>query len=590
MKISKLISFDILERPANVASFAKKIIIIRILGSAIPDILSFALKGAELSLKHNIIWLAVILLLLYFGDRTLGSLYTTFGELQDDQFKQLTTSESTKTILNLCNITKSKVFKNINGNLTMVEQPELIQKSSDYLTDYWDLQLRFPIFIAQIAILIFTLSVSIVIELMTSTLVEAVLTTVMLISSIILYFILTKKRIKVMKKFRKVKKENKSKVEVLKTEIKTTDFISEKDFTFHAETLRTVLDESIVTEKDERLKLNKVFIKRSLISSLLMFTIIGIKFYVNRSFTIESFISVIALSSIYSTILNRITSITGSFEVVMNIVVDMESLYDDFKNINSVYENEIKKEVVSTAIDSVTVAEFSASQDPNGTFSLINTNTISISSGDTYLVHGHTGCGKSTLLYLLTGKLSLKDNPITFSNGRSGYLNSIAYQTDKAMANNFVINELTLTYNLEEVDSNKLFEILKGLHMFEEILKMTKNTELDKSSLSDESKVFKFIQTRKTKEFSSGQIQRLALSKLLYSLDDTIQLVALDEPFNRLDDNTAEACMKFTKNFIMRNNRILIVATHQVEICRPYANHEIYFEEDVNKSYIKFNS
>lgn len=592
MKISKLTSFDILERPAKVASFAKKIIVIQILGTVIPVLFSFALTWAKSAYTNGYIAVSILLLVLYFAEQTLESIGTTITELKSAQFQALTTSESTKIVLNLNNTVKSKVFKKSKGNLTMVEDSEITQQSLDYLSSYWNLQILVPVFISQIIVILATLAATIVTVATdeSSTTLEVILTTSMLIASIFLYIPLTRKRIKVMRKYRKVKQDNKAKTEVLKTEIKTIDFISEKDFTYHAEKLRTALDENITAEKDENLKLNKVFIERSFLSSMIMIILIGINLYSRHTFTLESIFGIVAFSQIFSRILREITHITDRFERVMNTVVEMEGLYDSFKNIYTVYEREMNKKIISSDINTVTIAEFTASQDPNGVFSLINTNLISINSGDTYLVYGHTGCGKSTFLYLLTGKLNLQNSPIIFSNGDSGYLNSIAYQTDKSMANNFVVNEIAITDDMNSVDIVKFFSILNGLHLYTEVLQMLRNTEFDNKNWTDDMKVFNFLQARKTKQFSSGQMQRLALAKLLYNLSDTNQLVALDEPFNRLDDQTATSCMEFIQQYIMKRNRILILATHQVEICRSYANHEIYFEEDVNKSYLKTNS
>ncbi|MBQ3415757.1 MAG: ATP-binding cassette domain-containing protein [Clostridia bacterium] len=592
MKISKLTSFDILERPAKVASFAKKIIVIQILGTVIPVLFSFALTWAKSAYTNGYIAVSILLLVLYFAEQTLESIGTTITELKSAQFQALTTSESTKIVLNLNNTVKSKVFKKSKGNLTMVEDSEITQQSLDYLSSYWNLQILVPVFISQIIVILATLAATIVTVATdeSSTTLEVILTTSMLIASIFLYIPLTRKRIKVMRKYRKVKQDNKAKTEVLKTEIKTIDFISEKDFTYHAEKLRTALDENITAEKDENLKLNKVFIERSFLSSMIMIILIGINLYSRHTFTLESIFGIVAFSQIFSRILREITHITDRFERVMNTVVEMEGLYDSFKNIYTVYEREMNKKIISSDINTVTIDEFTASQDPNGVFSLINTNLISINSGDTYLVYGHTGCGKSTFLYLLTGKLNLQNSPIIFSNGDSGYLNSIAYQTDKSMANNFVVNEIAITDDINSVDIVKFFSILNGLHLYTEVLQMLRNTEFDNKNWTDDMKVFNFLQARKTKQFSSGQMQRLALAKLLYNLSDTNQLVALDEPFNRLDDQTATSCMEFIQQYIMKRNRILILATHQVEICRSYSNHEIYFEEDVNKSYLKTNS
>lgn len=585
-KVSRQISFDILKRPKELKSFASKLIFIRILGIIIPDLMSFSIKGAQLALENELVIVSVILLIVYFSERTISMAYHTYDDLQEYTYNQIQTSESTKIVLDLCNTIKGKVFKKKDNVSTRVEQPEIIQKAKDYLNDTWRLLMRVPYLAAQTLMLVFTVSFSIYLELKTSSRSEAIIISVLLIASVIVYFIMSRRRIKVMKNFRKLRKENEAKVEVLYTELKMIDFISSKDFIYHASKLRSYLDSKITTEKDESFKLNKVFLSRSLISSIFMVAIIAIKLILGGSLDLAMFLDIVALSSIYSTILNRIASITGNYEDVMNILVDIETLYPEFKSYYDKYVEETSKNVLEKPISSIKINHFTTSQDPNGRFELINSNPFTLRSGDKILVHGHTGCGKSTLIYLLTGRITQDESPIVFSNGITGYLNSISYQTDKAMANNFVLNEICLKDDLVQVDQVKLFEILHGVQMFDEIVKMTLNTELDSPTMSSEYKVFKFLETRKISEFSSGQIQRLSLAKLLYQLDSTIQLVALDEPFNRLDDETCKKCCEFVTKYIMREKRILILATHQVQICREFCTSEISFSEDMNKSYV----
>lgn len=584
-KVMEQLSFDLVKRPDEVRKFANRLVMISILGIIIPDLLAFALKGAELTLNDGKIAITVILLLLYFSERTLMTTYTTFMELIGDTYTRVQTAASTEVILDLTGTVKGKVHKKTSNGLVVVETPELIQKSKDYLSDCWRFILRIPTFIVQILSLVFSIVLSTVLQSKTASKEETIITTIILLIAVALYFVFSKRKIRVWKKFRKVRKENESKVEVLYTDLKTLGFMSRKDLDYHAEKLRSVLEDRINVEKDEHFKINKVFIKRSVVATMIMMSIIFVKLILGGELNMMAFIDIVALSSIYSSILGRISSITGHYEDLMNIVVDIDTLYPEFKEYNAVYQEEQRKKVVSEKIDSVVVKAFKASLDPRWRFVLENTEMITLKRGDVYLVHGQTGCGKSTLLTTLTGGLFPENSPIQFSNGDSGYLNSLTYQTDRAMANNFVINEISLNDG-DSIDIFKILEILKGLCLYDEILTMIKGTEFEIENASDEEKVISFIRAKRVREFSSGQMQRLALAKLLYQLDDSIQMVALDEPFNRLDDETTVKCAEFVIGYIMRDPRIVILATHQVNQCKPFCNSEICFRTELNKSFI----
>ncbi len=588
-KILKLVSYDIIKLPVDVRAFANRIIVLGILGALIPDILAFALKGSQISLKNSHIIIAVVLLLFHFGERVVMSLFNTWYDLENDNYRQLNVNESTKMIMDISNTIKSKVFKITDNIVQMVEPPAILKILKDYVGSYWSLYIRLPITFAQVLILIGTLITSIIIEITGSTIAETIIITSLLVICIVVYFFLSHKRIKVMRTFRKTIKENEAVTDVLYTEIKSTDFISPKDFIYHAERLRTKLDENVQVAKTEKLKLNKIFIQRSIVASAMMITIMLIKLAMAGRFDIDVFVDIVALSSIYSTMLQRIGSITMNYENIMDLIIDLETLNPDFDNMNTVYAQERRKVIVDTPIEYLTVGKFSISHEKDGAFELINDSVFTLQSGDTVIMHGRTGCGKSTLISMFTGKMSLIESPIHFSNGQHGYLNSIGYQTDRSMVNNFVLNEIALTDDTDLVDTEKLLEIIRGLQLFDELLRMINNEHLDFDKYSDEEKIIEFLKIRKTRQFSSGQMQRLALAKLLYSLDESIQLVALDEPFNRLDDTTCKECMEFIQKYVLRSKRILFVATHQVEICLPYGNVEITFGENLKKSILRIS-
>jgi ABC-type multidrug transport system fused ATPase/permease subunit len=585
--------YPLIELPQSVKKFAKKIILLGFMGNAISGILTFCLKGSQLSLKNGNIVLAIILLVFHFGNRIIHTLYNTWYDLQDNAYNRLITSEKTKAILNVSNVTRNKVFQSRGKLIEMIDNAEVLKVTKDYLSDYWSFYVRFPSTLLQVGILLVMLISSTIIQLKTSTFLETIIITSMLIIAFIVYFYLSNRRIKIMREYRKVRKENEAKSDVLFTEIKACDFVSDKDFVYHAEKLRTKLDENIQVERVEGLRLNKVFIQRSITASISMILITVIKIIVTHDFSAENFFDIIALCSIYSTMLNRIQGITESYERIMDIVIDIDTLNPDFDIINTVYTEENNKTTINYPIERMDVAPFSVTQDINGAFELINNTAFSLVPNDVVMTYGRTGCGKSTLINMFTGKMSLKQNPINFSNGKNGYLNSIGYQTDRAMANNYVLYELTLTDNDDEIDHKKFIEIIKGLQLYDELLRMIKEEKLDFSNLglnndiTDEEKIIEFLKIRKTREFSSGQMQRLALAKLMYSLDDTIQLVALDEPFNRLDDTTCDKCMQFIKEYVQKTNRILFIATHQVEILKPYCNIFISFNENLKKSIIR---
>lgn len=586
------INFPILKQPRQIKIFKGKIIVISILATLILDALSFSLKGAESAMAAGMVPLSIFMLILYFGQRTIDTSYSTYADLQNDIFRQIYSTETIQIVMNICNMCRSKVFKTEEGKSTLMENAEIMQKSNWYLSAVWNFWWCLPRTISECIILIGMIIGMIVVEIHESDPLQTGFIMTLLAVCIAIYFVLGKKRILLKKNFRKKSKEAESRKEVMFTEIKNVDFISKSDFDYHAKEFKKVLMQEVEISKTERFKLNRVFIQRSGIASGFMIAILLFKVFTAQSLDMSVILNVVAVSSVYSTILAKIGNIIHEFEVLADNKIDIEALYDDFKNIYDVYVEENNKRFLQIDdVDTISVSHFYATQDPNKCYLLRNNTSFSLEKGDFALVQGPTGCGKSTLLMLLTGKLRIHNNPIYFSNGENGYLSSISYQTDKSMVNGFALNEITLS-NKGKINETKLHGILLGLNLYYEFLRMAKaDKELNLANLSETEMVFGLLRSRKVKQFSSGQQQRLALAKLLYLMDSTHQVIALDEAFNRLDDDTAKQCIQFIYTFTQRDmKRIVLLATHQVELVRPICNKEISFASDLNTSTLKVSA
>jgi len=474
-----------------------------------------------------------------------------------------------------------------------MENAEIMQKSNWYLSAVWNFWWCLPKTISECIILAGMIIGMIAVEIHESDPVQTAFIMTLLAICIAIYFVLGKKRILLKNNYRKQAKEAEVAKDVLFTEIKNVDFISKSDFDYHAREFKKCLMKEVEISKTERFKLNRVFIQRSFIASGFMIAILLFKVITAKNLDMSVILNVVAVSSVYSTILAKIGNILHEFEVLADNKIDIDALYDDFKNIYDVYIEESNKQFSESNVDEISVNHFYATQDPKKCYLLKNDTSFDLKKGDFVLVQGPTGSGKSTLLMLLTGKLRIHNNPIYFSNGENGYLSSISYQTDKAMVNGFVINEITLCNDTKrDINHTLLHGILLGLNLYYEFLRMAKaDKELNLANLSEYDKVFELLKSRKVKQFSSGQQQRLALAKLLYLMDSTHQVIALDEAFNRLDDDTAKECIQFVYDFTQRDmKRIVLLATHQVELVRPICNKEISFASDLNTSTIKVST
>ncbi len=586
--IKAQLAFEHAKQPADVKRMRTNIIVRTIIFNFLFSIFAFSLKAAQIAVQNDLHILGIILLALYFSERIIESSYSTYADLQEDNFRQVYSGSMTQIVMELTSLARGKVYKmNPNGIETAMAHPELIKKTRDYIDGVWNFWWGLPMAISRIFTLVVMIVITFKMELTTSTMQETAFIMALLILCAIIYFIFGKKRIEVMKHFRRQRKENESREEILFSEIKTIEFSSTQDFRYHAERFRQHLINSKQVLKDERLKMNAVFIKRSLVASAFMLIILGYKVFAGGEVTEELFLDIVAISTVYSTILNKISEILSSVENTWNYLIDVDKLYPDFKNIYDVYVSELEKESVRergaelsySEMYKIQVGEFTFSYDLRNSWNLVNPNPFELLLGEVALVEGETGCGKTTSLNVLNGNVRMPKSPVRFSNGQIGYLNTLTYHTDRSMADNFILNEIILSDDYSVLDKEKLFEILDGLELKQLFIAYARNDEAFKELETDEELLLAFMKMRTYKQFSSGQQQRIALAKLLYTLNESVQAIWLDEAFNRLNDEIADRCASFILDFVQRDRkRLVLIATHQLNVIRKYCSKEISFD------------
>ena len=106
-------------------------------------------------------------------------------------------------------------------------------------------------------------------------------------------------------------------------------------------------------------------------------------------------------------------------------------------------------------------------------------------------------------------------------------------------------------------DLAKMQDILENLHLWCEI----------KSNCVD---VWKWMAQKEYEQLSNGQKQRLILAKMLYWMDEQIDVMVLDECTSGLDDKSeldsadAERILEYIVRYANSDKkRIIIIATHQ---------------------------
>ena len=285
---------------------------------------------------------------------------------------------------------------------------------------------------------------------------------------------------------------------------------------------------------------------------------------------LEMLVSAISLVSIYSQFTSRITSLVDIVESYRDLNEENRIYRSDFENIITVYEKETEMdEKESIAIKGISLPAFKVhytTSNNSQPFELVSLNAIHVEPGDFVMLTGVTGSGKSTLIKMLTSNLHFDGFEVNFEADKEGYPRSVIHQDKVVLGSNSILKEITL--GKPDYDREKLFDILHALHLYEEISERSND-------------VLHYLDTTGIGQYSSGQVQRLALARTLLNVDDTTQIIAFDEATNNQNDEIGLRVLRYIKETY--KNSVVLFATHQVAIATQVATKHLHFSHSTNE-------
>ncbi len=582
MKLKKLLSaHSVVEMPKEVSHRKNVILTTGILSTFLIDLLSFSIKGAQFALVNGQALIALILFVCYFLRDTISAFVQTFTDSPKNIFDNQKNSYISTHVSNMANIVRGKVFTQQGCFSRIMSNSEVILILKDYITYIWAFWQNIPTAIANvITAIIMAITILITEFMQTQDLKTTALFCLLLIVCIIAFSILYILRFKIRKKYRHKYKELRKENEVLFNDIKNIEPLIKSEFAYRVKLVIENADTQKKAEKEEVAKLNFVQVCRTLIIAGFMIAITAIKInQIGGTSNLSAIVltDILAISSVYSSILNKVAQILHFTEEIANIIKDAETLYPDFNNVCNVYEQEIQEEVLASfKVESITVKPFKFNYPGNNSvYEQKNKISFSLHSGSSYLVYGPTGCGKSTFMHLLTGKIKMSSSPISYGNIKSAYLASIMHESNGRLGSNPVLEELIFSQDLHTLDKPKMIEILKGTNIYYDILRnlgLTSNKDV---------KVLDYLAHTTIDQYSSGQKQRLSIVKVLYNLSSHHKIVVFDEATNALDDATAKSVLKFMADYCQRDlSRIVFFVTHQVDLTKEITNGSITFKQN----------
>lgn len=170
---------------------------------------------------------------------------------------------------------------------------------------------------------------------------------------------------------------------------------------------------------------------------------------------------------------------------------------------------------------------------------ILNNVNVEFKPNKIYGIIGRNGSGKTVLLKIICGIFNADKGKVLFDNENYIKKFGVPKSTRALIENPEMINELSGFDNLKliasiqkVIDDNKILKTLELVGL-------------------------KGEENKKYKDYSLGMKQKLGIAQVLMEDAD---LIILDEPFNGLDDKSANEMRNLIKK--LKNNKIIIIATH----------------------------
>jgi len=296
--------------------------------------------------------------------------------------------------------------------------------------------------------------------------------------------------------------------------------------------------------------------------SILFFVVIIFGFF--NFFNIYSTDEIISLFIIFIVaayrILPQINNLVSSIIKIKNFqypfnIIDKQITYFNDKYKKITFTNEIIKEFNFKKTLKLKDIYFSYDKnEPN----ILNKLNLTIHKGETLGLIGKSGSGKTTIIRILLGLIKpnkgelLIDDKIVEQKNIQNYQNLFSYLSQENLFIPGSIKE-NIAFGENNINEKKLQEALRVTNCLEFVDRLENNIE------------HKIIEDGKN--FSIGQLQRLALARAIY-FDNHILI--LDEPTSALDPESEKKFLELIDNF--KDQKTIIIISHKKETLRNCDN------------------
>ena len=202
-----------------------------------------------------------------------------------------------------------------------------------------------------------------------------------------------------------------------------------------------------------------------------------------------------------------------------------------------------------------------------GSFTAVNTFSVTLEDGEMICLLGPSGCGKSTILNMLSGILPVSGGEIWFDDDNVTKLPPEERGIGLVFQNYALYPHMTV---LENICFPLEIQKVPKAERVERAMKMAKLVHVDQ------------MLNRKPKELSGGQQQRVAIARALVKEP---RLLLLDEPLSNLDARLRLEMREEIRRIQLETGVTAIFVTHDQEEAMSISDHIVLMKDGVMQQY-----
>lgn len=549
------ISDELLTIPRNVKRMGFKVGFINLGMTVIALIFAFMLKVTNLMIERRLILLGIILFMLYRGQQVVREAFHLFESSENKKFELIFEDEIVFRGSQIIGKTSNKVLKYDASNklYKVMSNESVLNTIKNYLQNMWRQKIQHTFDVFEMISVIIMLTIAI----LTNTSIDQVVFIPLILLFVFISFFCSAYISLNREAYYKKHREYNNEQSLIINDLLRVPVIVKNDLDMRINKFQktVIANNENVTKFHKKMNLSRLFVTIMEAFSqygIIIFYLLGVEW---NSITLATITEIAATLLIVETALAQISLIAETLNSHNERLTILEKEEADMSLILDVYHNESAKISTPKVVDSINISPFSIQyleeSENDKPFTLVSRKPIHICNGEVVILYGPSGSGKSTFMKMLTERIRLEKSTDIPSTSR------FLFYDEKLKFGSLSIFEELFCCN-ETPNLAKMQNILEHLHLWCEI----------KSNCFD---VWKWMKEKQFEQsLSNGQKQRLILAKMLYWLDENIDVMVLDECTSGLDDKAesdsadAERILEYIVRYANSDKRrIVIISTHQ---------------------------